>query len=100
MNGMELLKCMCEETRFNILEMLQKNKEMSVSEIVSKLEKDQPLVSHHLKALKQCNLVGSKENGKSTMYYISNIEISRLIAGIVRAGEKMATICQDPACCR
>ncbi len=99
MNGMTLLKCICEDTRFNILELLQKNKKMSVNELVAKLKKDQPLISHHLKALKQCKIVNSKESGKSTMYFISNKEISKLINDIVKTGKKILTICEDPACC-
>lgn len=98
MNGLTLLKCICEDTRFNILELLQKNKEMSVNELVLKLKKDQPLVSHHLKSLKQCRVVNSKENGKSTMYFISNKEISNLIKEIVKAGDKIAVKCDDPSC--
>lgn len=99
MNGLLLLKCICEDTRFNILELLQKNKEMSVNDLVSKLKKDQPLVSHHLKSLKDCKIVGHKENGKSTLYFIANKEISKLISDIVKTGEKIATICDDPANC-
>ena len=98
MNGLTLLKCICEDTRFNILELLQKNKEMSVNELVLKLKKDQPLVSHHLKSLKQCKIVSSKENGKSTIYFISNKEISNLIKEIVKAGDKIAIKCEDPVC--
>lgn len=100
MNGATLLKCICEETRFNILEILQKNNEMSVSEIVSKLKKDQPLVSHHLRALKECGIVKTRENGKMTMYAIANRDISRLISEIVNTSEKMATICcEGTGCC-
>ncbi len=98
MNGVTLLKCICEDTRFSILELLQKNHELSVNDLVSKLKKDQPLVSHHLRALKQCKIVNSKENGKSTMYSISNNEISKLIKDIVKTGNKMAIICDDPSC--
>ena len=98
MNSLTLLKCICEDTRFSILELLQKNKEMSVNDLVSKLKKDQPLISHHLKALRQCNIVNFKENGKSTMYFISNKEISKLIDAIVKTGEKIAVMCEDSAC--
>ena len=98
MNGLDLLKCICEHTRFNILELLQKNKEMSVNELVLKLKKDQPLVSHHLKSLRQCKIVNSKENGKSTIYFISNKEISNLIKEIVKAGDKIAVKCEEPSC--
>ena len=99
MNALTFLKCICEDTRFNILELLQKNKEMSVNDLVSKLKKDQPLISHHLKALKECKIVNSKENGKSTMYFISNKEISKLISEIVKTGKKIAVICENPTCC-
>ncbi|MEW6043013.1 MAG: metalloregulator ArsR/SmtB family transcription factor [Thermoproteota archaeon] len=99
MNGTTLLKCICEETRFSILELLQKNGEMSVNDLVSKLKKDQPLVSHHLRALKECNIVKTKENGKMTMYSIANKDISRLIGDIVKTSEKMVACCQAANCC-
>ncbi len=98
MNGMTLLQCICEETRFSILDLLQKNKEMAVNDIVLKLRKEQPLISHHLKALKQCNLVKTRENGKMTMYSISSKDIANLISDIVRAGQKMVTCCEVPSC--
>ena len=47
------LKCICDETRFEILDLLQKNNELCVNDFVDKLKKDQPLVSHHLKTLKK-----------------------------------------------
>ena len=99
MNSLTLLKCICDETRFNILELLQKNKELCVNDFVSHLKKDQPLISHHLKALKQCGIIRSSENGKMTMYRISNVETSRLIGNIIKTSKKIVTICADPACC-
>lgn len=99
MNGTTLLKCICEETRFNILELLQKNSEMSVNSLVSKLKKDQPLISHHLRALKDCNIVKTRENGKMIMYSISNKDLSKLIDDIIKTSEKMASCCDSTACC-
>src|SRR5438445_13355597 len=99
MKGLTLLKCICDETRFSILKLLQKNREICVNDLVSKLKKDQPLISHHLKALKQCNIIHSRGDGKMTMYSISNKETAKLIDNITRAGEKIASICSDPACC-
>lgn len=100
MKGATLLKCICEETRFSILEILQKSDEMSVNDLVAKLKKDQPLVSHHLRALKECGIVRARENGKMTMYAIANKDISRMISEIVKTSEKMATVCCDtPGCC-
>ena len=77
MNGPSLLKCICDETRFEILELLQKDNELCVNDFVEKLKKDQPLVSHHLKTLKKCGIVKSRDEGKgkvcnfkfSTIYF-------------------------------
>ncbi|KFM15558.1 Cadmium resistance transcriptional regulatory protein CadC [Marine Group I thaumarchaeote SCGC RSA3] len=76
MNGVSLLKCICDDTRFEILELLQKNKELCVNDFVEKLKKDQPLVSHHLKTLKKCGIVKSRDEGKKAMYAISSANIS------------------------
>ena len=99
MNGLILLRCICDETRFRILEVLQEEKEMCVSDLVSELKRDQPLVSHHLRALKRCGIVRVRENGKMAMYSIANNDISRLINDITAASKKMVKICEDPSCC-
>lgn len=99
MNGLTLLRCICDETRFRILELLRKNREMCVNDLASELKRGQPLVSHHLRALKECGIIRARENGKMTMYSISNKEISRLINDVTDAGEKISKICKDPACC-
>jgi len=84
MNGISLLKCICDETRFEILELLQKNKELCVNDFVKKLKKDQPLVSHHLKTLKKCGIVKSRDEGKKAMFanfalvlYVSDVSVVR-----------------------
>ena len=99
MNGIGLLKCICDETRFEILEILQKNKEMCVNDFVGKLNKDQPLVSHHLKTLKKCGIVKSRDEGKKAMYSISNNQLSVLISGITSASKKFPVLCSDDSCC-
>lgn len=99
MNGLTLLKCICDDTRFRMLELLQKNREMCVNDLVSELKREQPLISHHLRALKQCGIVRSRENGKMTMYSIANTEISHLINEITKASKRIVMICEDPACC-
>lgn len=99
MNGISLLKCICDETRFEILELLQKNKELCVKDFVEKLKKDQPLVSHHLKTLKKCGIVKSRDEGKKTMYAISNNQLSELISNVTKTSKKMPVLCSDNSCC-
>jgi len=99
MNGINLLKCICDETRFEILELLQKNKELCVNDFVEEMKKDQPLVSHHLKRLKQCGIVNSRDSGKKTFYEISSAQLSELITNITKASKKIPTLCNDKSCC-
>jgi len=99
MNGVSLLKCICNDVRFEILDLLQKNKEMCVNDFVYKLKKDQPLVSHHLKTLKSCGIVKSREEGKKAMYSISNNQLSELIVNITKVSKKIPVLCNDNICC-
>ncbi|MDH3678026.1 MAG: metalloregulator ArsR/SmtB family transcription factor [Nitrosopumilus sp.] len=99
MNGVDLLKCICDETRFEILELLQKNKELCVNDFVNKLKKEQPLVSHHLKTLKKCGIVKSRDEGKKAMYSISNKQLSELISNIAKTSKKIPVLCSDNNCC-
>jgi len=99
MKGVSLLRCICDETRFEILEMLQKENELCVTDFVSHLKKDQPLVSHHLKTLKKCGIVKSRNEGKKVMYKISNNQLSDLIANITKASKKIPVLCDENACC-
>ena len=99
MNGVSLLKCICDETRFEILEMLQKEKELCVNDFVEHLKKDQPLISQHLKTLRKCGIVKSRDEGKKAMYKISNNQLSELIFNITKASRKIPVLCNDSTCC-
>jgi DNA-binding transcriptional ArsR family regulator len=99
MNGLGLLKCICDETRFEILELLQKDKELCVNDFVEKLKKDQPLISHHLKTLKKCGIVKSRDEGKKAMYAISNKQLSELISNVTKTSNKIPVLCSDNNCC-
>jgi len=99
MNGVSLLKCICDETRFEILEMLQKEKELCVNDFVERLKKDQPLVSHHLKTLKKCGIVKSRDEGKKAIYKISSKHLVELIASITKTSKKIPILCNESNCC-
>ena len=99
MNGPSLLKCICDETRFEILELLQKDNELCVNDFVEKLKKGQPLVSHHLKTLKKCGIVKSRDEGKKAMYSISNPQLSALISNVTKSSKKIPNLCTDEKCC-
>lgn len=66
-----------DQTRQDILQLLQKKGEMRVSDIVAAFDRSsQPTISHHLKVLKQESLVTSRRVGKEILYALNegNVE--------------------------
>ena len=63
-----------DNTRQEILQLLQKKGERRVNDIVAAFERSsQPTISHHLKILKQEGLVNSRREGKEILYSL-NVE--------------------------
>ncbi|MCE2497458.1 MAG: helix-turn-helix transcriptional regulator [Nitrosopumilaceae archaeon] len=96
-----LLRCICDETRFSMLEvMLQDRRGVSVGGLASSLGRDQPLISHHLRRLRECGIVTSRQDGKRTMYRISSPRLADLIAEIAEAGREIPNLCAGaPGAC-
>ncbi len=96
-----LLRCICDETRFSMLEMmLQDRSGVSVGWLASSLGRDQPLISHHLRRLRECGIVTSRQDGKRAMYSISSPRLADLIAEIAEAGREMPNLCAGgPGAC-
>lgn len=66
-----------DNTRQEILQLLQKKGELRVSAIVTAFERtSQPTISHHLKILKQEGLVNRRREGKEIIYSLNaeNVE--------------------------
>ncbi len=97
MNRMKFMKCICDETRFRVLEFLG-NDEKCVCDIVEYLGKEQTLVSHHLKALRDCGLVQTRRDGKNIMYRISTPSITEVIEKINDVSGKLTDISECEAC--
>lgn len=86
MKDLVLLKCIGDETRLKILKTLIK-RERCVCEIMSSLNIEQTLVSHHLKVLRNCGILKSRREGKRIFYEISDKKIAELL-------ETMETVCK------
>lgn len=50
-----------------------------VHELVSKLEKSQPLISQHLRVLKSAGLVNSERSGREVIYTLSSPKSIKLV---------------------
>ena len=71
------LKAVSDENRLKIICFLKK-KERCVCEIVDFLELPQNLVSHHLKVLKDKEIVFSKKEGLKVFYSLNAKKISQI----------------------
>jgi DNA-binding transcriptional ArsR family regulator len=63
-----------DSNRLKIISIIGK-RELSVSEIVNEMKLSQPLVSHHLRNLKESGILDTKRNGPLVFYRLSNINL-------------------------
>jgi len=75
----EFLKVIAEENRLKILCILQKG-ELCVCDIWQQLDLPQNLISHHLKILKDFNLVESKKEGTKVIYSLNSKNTKKYIS--------------------
>lgn len=67
-----IFKALGDDTRLEIVNMLM-GREMCVCDILSSTNKSQPAISHHLKILKQANIVSDKREGKWIYYSLNQV---------------------------
>ncbi|MEW6064685.1 ArsR family transcriptional regulator [Desulforamulus profundi] len=72
-----LYKALGDANRLNILQMLS-GQEMSVCEIMHGLSLSQPAVSHHLKILRQADLVKNTKHGKLVLYTLNTCGLKQI----------------------
>ena len=72
------LRCIGEPTRLQILKLLTEG-ERCVGELASVLNKEQSLISHHLRALKECNIVKDEQKAQKVYYKLTDVRLAKLI---------------------
>jgi DNA-binding transcriptional ArsR family regulator len=75
----EMFKLLSDTTRLQVILSLQEQ-ELCVNDVVSKVGLSQSSVSHHLKLLRNANLVRWKRVGKKTYYHLADSHVSALLA--------------------
>ena len=71
----ELFKVLGDLHRLNILSLLR-DREMCGCELINRIGLSQPAISHHLKILKQANLVRSIKEGKLAFYRLDDAGVN------------------------
>ena len=72
------LRCIGEPTRLQILKLLAEGAKC-VGELVGVVNKEQSLISHHLRALKECNIVQDRQEAQKVYYKLADDRLARLI---------------------
>lgn len=67
-----MLKAMAHPVRMAIIDLLDKNKRLSVTEIYEALSLEQAVASHHLGILRDKGILQSSREGKNTYYFLDS----------------------------
>jgi len=74
----KLFKALSDPVRLDILEFMRDG-EKCVCEIIPHVKLIQPVVSRHLKILKECGVVRAKKDGNRRLYSITDQRIFQII---------------------
>ncbi|MCW4016603.1 MAG: metalloregulator ArsR/SmtB family transcription factor [Candidatus Bathyarchaeota archaeon] len=77
----KVFKALSDPVRLDILDFLRDG-EKCVCKIVPHVNLIQPVVSRHLKILKDCGIVTNRKDGNKRLYSITNSQIFKIIEGI------------------
>ena len=94
----KFLKCISEPTRLRIIKLLADG-EMCVNDIASATGRDQPLVSHHLKALKDCSIVIADQRAQKIFYRLSDPRIAALVLSAENLLKEVPLCREGSGCC-
>ena len=84
------LKAIAHPVRLSIIEMLEGERRMTVTEIYTKLNADQSSVSHHLSILRDKGVLSSERKGKYIYYYLKNAAYLNIIDCLTSIQEEEA----------
>lgn len=87
-----------DPTRLGILQLLRRQGELSVGELVSRLGVPQPGVSNHLACLRWCGFVTARREHRTVHYRVADARVEELIDlahGLLADNEEHVA-----ACCR
>ncbi len=74
-----ILKAIAHPMRISILNYLEENEKLTVTEIHNLLGIEQSTTSHHLGILKDKGVLGSKREGKNTYYFLKYENINQIL---------------------
>jgi len=77
-------KILSDINRLKIIALMQREKELCVCEICDTLELSQPLVSRHLKQMREANIVQTRQSGKWIIYSLRENKTIECFLAIIK----------------
>jgi len=93
-----LAKILSDENRVKIVALMQREKELCVCEICDTLSLSQPLVSRHLKLMREAELVQTRQSGKWMIYSLMHNKTLNCLLEDMQ--EEFATLPKVVACAK
>ena len=84
-NATETLRAIAHPSRIAIIELLYQRDAMTVTEIYEQLEIEQAVASHHLRILKNKNVVTVQRSGKNSYYSLTDEGFYQIISTLSEA---------------
>ncbi|TCB77255.1 ArsR/SmtB family transcription factor [Acinetobacter sp. ANC 4173] len=82
MNSVDFFKCLSNEIRMTIVEVVLESEMISVTEISDQLKLKQSTVSHHLAILRKTGIIKNTKHGTWVYYSISS-ELKNIIRDLL-----------------
>lgn len=82
------LRAIAHPMRIAIIDLLNTNTKLSVTEIYEKLNIEQASASHHLNILKNKGVLVSRREGKKIFYSIKSVGLTEIVECINRCNEE------------
>lgn len=79
-----MLKAIAHPMRLSIINLLDDNKKLNVTDIHSQLSIEQSTTSHHLGILKDKGVLSSTRDGKNTYYYLKHENLIKIVECVSR----------------
>lgn len=94
MDGIYILRTICDRMRYDMLVRISRSGGMSVGELVKATGRTQPLVSHHLRILRECGLVTAERKGRKAIYRIRTKPIRRALSNVGSTAKELRRLCR------
>jgi ArsR family transcriptional regulator len=81
----KISKALADENRYRIFKLISEKGEIPCKDITNLFNLSQPTVSHHLKVLTDCDLIGVRKDGQWSYFYVNQDTLNMYLASLRNA---------------